>query len=519
MADISDKANMAGSDNGSGSVPPEYTARPGGLRGIYSHPRTQVALLGLVCFMCPGLFNALSGIGGGGQLDQTTAANANVALYSAFAVIAFFSGSINNLIGPRLTLQIGSLGYGLYIGGFLAINIHPGTKGAKDFAIAAGAILGVCAGLLWTAQGSIMLAYPTEADKAHYIAVFWAIFNLGAVVGAAVAFGQNFHTTAGSVSNSTYIAFIVLTVLGAIIPLFMKDPRKMIRTDGTPVVLSRNPSWKTEIFSLYVALKTDPMIILLFPMFFASNWFYAWQFNDFNGSLFNIRTRSLNSMLYWTAQIVGSLIMAFILDRPNVRRRTRAFLGWGLVFVMVFIVHGWGYHYQKQYTRASVKAIDDIDPNLRMDLSDKEYVGRVCVIPYLLHLHLIVHFSWLYIFCGLLDSMWQTSVYWMMGAMSNDPAKLAYLTGFYKSIQSAGAVGSWRADAVLLPFMNIFASTWALCVAGLLFALPMLYLRVKEHTDLQDEALARMDDHGHVVPVDAIHQPHVTEKEKEAEEA
>ena len=40
---------------------------------------------------------------------------------------------------------------------------------------------------------------------------------------------------------------------------------------------------------------------------------------------------------------------------------------------------------------------------------------------------------WLYIFCGLLDSMWQTTAYWLMGAMSNDPAKLAHFTGFCES--------------------------------------------------------------------------------------
>ena len=94
---------------------------------------------------------------------------------------------------------------------------------------------------------------------------------------------------------------------------------------------------------------------------------------------------------------------------------------------------------------------------------------------------------WLYIFCGFLDAMWQTTAYWMMGAISNDPAKLAYMTGFYKSLQSAGAAGIWRADGVGVPFMNIFISTWALLVAGLLCALPMLYLRVKDTTDLEDE--------------------------------
>jgi hypothetical protein len=72
-----------------------------------------------------------------------------------------------------------------------------------------------------------------------------------------------------------------------------------------------------------------------------------------------------------------------------------------------------------------------------MDLHDKGYAQ-----------HLVF-----YIMCGLLDSMWQTAAYWMMGAMSNDPAKLAHFTGFYKSIQSAGGAGMWRADGQGLPFM------------------------------------------------------------------
>ncbi|KAJ7067991.1 major facilitator superfamily domain-containing protein [Mycena amicta] len=471
------------SDDGSGSgAPPEYHERPKGFRGFYTHPATQVGMVGFVCFMCPGLFNALSGIGGGGQVDASTADNANVALYSTFTVMAFFAGSVNNKIGALRTLQLGSLGYGLYIAGFLALNIHPG---AKAFVIAAGAILGICAGLLWTAQGSLMLAYPTEGEKAKFIAIFWSIFNLGGVMGAAIAFGTNFHNSAGSVSNATYIAFLCLTVVGACIPFFMTNPRDVIRSDGTKLQIPRNPSWKVEIIGLYVALRTDPMILLLFPMFIASNWFYAWQFNDYNGALFNIRTRSLNSMIYWSAQVVGSLIMALILDRKNLTRRTRAFIGWGVVFVMVFVVHGWAYHYQKEYGRFSLVVTDTAD---RIDFSEDRYVGR----------------GFLYIFFGLLDAMWQTTVYWMMGAMSNDPSKLAYFTGFYKSIQSIGSVGSWRADAVGTPFMTMFASTWGLCAAGLVFALPMIYLRVKPTTDLEDEAIARMDEDGHVQPTEVV---------------
>ncbi|EPQ56969.1 MFS general substrate transporter [Gloeophyllum trabeum ATCC 11539] len=422
-------------------------------------------MLGFVCFMCPGMFNALNGLGGGGQIDPTTSANSNSTLYATFAVFSFFGGSINNKIGARWTLFIGTMGYALNTGSYLAYNIHPDAGG---FVIAAGAICGICAGLLWTAQGSLMLAYPTEMQKGQFIGIFWAIFNMGAVIGDAVSFGQNYHSSAGSVNNGTYIAFLVLNVIGVTIPLFMANPNKMIRSDGTRVTKVRHPSWKTEIIGLWVALRTDPFIILLFPMFFASNWFYTWQFNDYNGALFNIRTRSLNSFVYYLAQIFGSVAIGLLLDRQRLTRRFRAYAGWAILLVFVFVVHIWAYFYQKDYTRA------DLANGLPLiDFSDSKYPSRI----------------WLYIFCGLLDAMWQTTVYWLMGAMSNDPAKLAYFTGFYKALQSAGAAGIWRGDGVKLPYMNIFISTWVLLVAGLFFALPMIQMRVKEHTDIADETM------------------------------
>jgi hypothetical protein len=119
---------------------PEIHVRPTGLKGLFYHPYTQVVLLGIVCFMCPGLFNALNGLGAGGQIDSTTSANANSTLYATFAVAAFFAGSvnhlslpslanstctssINNVLGPRMTLFLGSFGYAIYIGSYLQASI------------------------------------------------------------------------------------------------------------------------------------------------------------------------------------------------------------------------------------------------------------------------------------------------------------------------------------------------------------------------------------------------------------
>lgn len=92
-------------------------------------------------------------------------------------------------------------------------------------------------------------------------------------------------------------------------------------------------------------------------------------------------------------------------------------------------------------------------------------------------------FTWylfLYIFYGILDATWQTYAYWLMGALSNDPHKLAYFAGFYKGIQSAGSAVVWGLDSSLVSYRALFASSWALCAAGMLIALPVIIMRVHE---------------------------------------
>jgi hypothetical protein len=148
----------------------------------YASPPSQLLLVSLVSFLCPGMFNAINGLGAGGQLDAHDVNNANVAVYSTFSVVGFFAGSIANRIGLRLTLSFGGLGYFIYVSSILCYN-HTQNAG---FLIFAGSLLGLCAGLLWTAQGAVMMSYPPEESKGRYISWFWMIFNLGAVIGGLV---------------------------------------------------------------------------------------------------------------------------------------------------------------------------------------------------------------------------------------------------------------------------------------------------------------------------------------------
>ena len=69
------------------------------------------------------MYNALTGIGGSGQVDGTVAANANVALLSAMAGTALFIvGPIFDRIGPRACLLIGGWTYPLSSGSLLCFN-------------------------------------------------------------------------------------------------------------------------------------------------------------------------------------------------------------------------------------------------------------------------------------------------------------------------------------------------------------------------------------------------------------
>ncbi|UNI19770.1 hypothetical protein JDV02_005929 [Purpureocillium takamizusanense] len=433
----------------------------------YASPKIQLLMISIVCFLCPGMYNSLTGLGGGGQVDPTAQDHAGVALYSTFAVVGFFAGTFANRLGLRPTLAIGGLGYCIYAASFLSYS-HTENVG---FVIFAGAFLGVCAGLLWTAQGAIMMSYPPENSKGRYISWFWIIFNLGAVIGSLIPLAQNVNKKTGAVTDGTYIAFIILMVIGAGLSLCLVDAKKVIREDNTKVILMKNPSWSSEIRGLWDTLFQEPWILLLFPMFFSSNIFYTYQNNDMNAAHFNTRTRTLNNLLYWLAQIFGAVINGYCLDIHTVRRSLRAKISFVVLFALTMLIWGLGWYWQKmQVTREEAS-----DPNYT-GLVDWDDGGRLYIGP-----------MFLYFFYGFFDAIWQTNIYWYMGALSNSGRKAANLAGFYKGIQSAGAAIFWRLDGLKKPYDTIFGATWGCLAASLIFAGPVIWFKIKDHVSIEED--------------------------------
>lgn len=404
----------------------------------------------------------------------------NTALYSTFAVFGFFGGTFINKLGVKYTLAFGGIGYCIYAASLLA-SVHANVPA---FNIIAGVWLGLCAALLWTAQGTIMISYPPEHEKGHYFAWFWGIFNMGAVIGSLIPLGENIHVeTNATVSDGTYIGFIVLMFCGAVLALFLCNAGDIVRKDGSRVILKKNPSWQSELLGLWETLRFEPFIILLFPMFFSSNWFYVYQQNAVNSARFTTRTKALNSLLYYLAQIMAAWITGVMVDMQGVRRSVRAKVTWVVLVAFTFAIWGGGYAYQKGYTRESVNVA--LNPDYKStDWTTPGYAGPM----------------FLYIFYGFYDAVWQACIYWYMGALSNSGRRLANYVGFYKGIQSIGAAVMASLDGRKISFMSEFISNWALLGASLVVALPAIFFKIRDHVEVEQDLQGTDETVEHVLP-------------------
>jgi hypothetical protein len=295
--------------------------------------------------------------------------------------------------------------------------------------------------------------------------------------------------------------------LGAVLALLLCNANDVVRSDGSRVVLMKNPTWQTEVKGLWETLKYEPYVMLLFPMFWTSNWFYTYQQNAVNAARFDTRTRALNGLLYYLAQIAGALILGYLLDIDSVRRSVRAKACLVMLLVATMCIWGGGFAWQN-YTRWDVNTTINpttgkpLNPNALepWDWQTKGYVGPM----------------FLYIFYGLYDSLWQASVYWyilssrclysytnrnrFMGALSNSGRRSANYVGFYKGIQSAGAAVIWSLDSHKVSYMTEFISTWVLLTFSIFCAAPVIFYKIQDHVTVEEDLVGTDETLADVLP-------------------
>lgn len=382
--------------------------------------------------------------------------------------MGFFSGSINNVFGPRLTMCIGTMGYSLYVGSLWAFQLH--GEQLKGFVIAASAILGCCASLLWTAQGAIMMGYPLEKDKGRSFSLFWSVFTMGGVVGSAIAVGITSKQSKGAaVSTALYVTFIILMIIAIFVCWLVLPPYYIVRGDGTLVKLESDVTVKEEIIA-FAKQFLDWRMLMLFPMFFTSNYFYAYQ-GSIVSKMFTPRGRALAALLSNLGAVFGAIVVGFVLDNFPGGRRRRAIAGWCYTLFMLCLVWGAGIGFQTKFKRT-----DNGKDSLGWDWNDSISHGPLTLL-------------FAYYFC---DSAYQGLAYYTMAGITNDPYRLARMTAYYKAVQSAGASISFAMDSVSTPYMTEVIVSFVIMLVSMPLCFYILW-GFKE-TNYDEEGVVHVED-------------------------
>lgn len=219
---------------------------------------------------------------------------------------------------------------------------------------------------------------------------------MGGVIGGLIPFILNYNRgdSAATVNDGTYIGFMVFMAVGAVLSLTILPASKVVRDDGTrctKMLYSNAATESVEILKLFYNWK----MLLIIPAAWSSNFFYTYQFNHVNKPQFNLRTRGFNNVFYWGAQMVGSVGIGYVMDFSFKSRRKRGVVGIGVVALLASAI--WGGALANQINHDSRVILDFKD-------SGSRYAG-----PF------VLYFSF-----GLLDAMFQSMVYWVIGALAND---------------------------------------------------------------------------------------------------
>jgi len=216
----------------------------------------------------------------------------------------------------------------------------------------------------------------------------------------------------------------------AIAPCALAHPSRVVREDGTQVTFEQGSSPKEELLSAMRGFS-DPFIQRNILFYFASNWFYTYDFSGFNAHQFSMRTRGLNSSLFWAAQMLAAWCFGMLLDAPcsAVLRAKR-----GMIIVLSSLLVSQG-------LAIVINFVGDCHGRQGWDKNEPCGLDFAQDSPY--------SFApmGVYLLLGAADAVYQNYAYWLMStAAGADVRKTVSYAAVYKGCQSFGAGFAWLSD-------------------------------------------------------------------------
>jgi len=383
----------------------------------------QVVLMGLVFFGIPGAFNSIIGLNSGIP-DKYTNAGYGI-LYFIFALGSLVAPALVNKFGPRMMMCLGGSVYVVFSSSLLLAG--PLHTIPLPFVTICASLVGFGAAVLWSGNGAMLLSYPTESSRASYIATFWIIFNLGAVIGGIQSFVTNLDKGGKDegAAASTFIIYIAMGVIGSVLVWFLLPLEHVQREDGTMCEKPLFASPREEVSGMCKMICSRHVLALL-PLFIYSNWFYSYQLGVFAKGVFMPAASGLASAFYWGAQMVGAKTLSCLLDATRMSAGKRAWVSFGASTVLISVTWIWGALANSKYMLDSAEVSKG---GMRVLYEYNEFG--------------FIEAATLMLLWGYCDALVQTWCYWVMTQLYTKSEDFSRIAGIFKFAQSMGSAASF----------------------------------------------------------------------------
>ncbi|KAL2829639.1 MFS general substrate transporter [Aspergillus pseudoustus] len=369
----------------------------------------QAAVLAGVFFCGPGMYGALNALGAGGLKSPHLVNITSGISYGMNVIFALLTGVFVNVLGERIVLSIGVLGFAIN-GASLYCNNKFHTIWLMYFA---SALQGFTTALLWVVQAAVMLAYPEPDFKGKFISIWYGSIAAGNLVGGALALGFNAENhEAGAISPVTYIPLIAIAACGPFIALLLSNPEKVVRRDGVKVQTKKQANAWQEAKKVFSAVQRREMLLLT-PLFIYSQWFLSYKGN-FTAVYHSVRGRALTSFTGAVSGIAGTFAMGVFLDSKHLSKSSKFRCGFGGVYTLYTLVWIWYTIVQWYYQKTSP---------VGLDWTQSEF--------YASYLLILVD--------GFTDHAFQTFMYALVGSLTENVDELERYTGYLKAVNTGGA--------------------------------------------------------------------------------
>lgn len=433
-----------------------------GLSHFYRSTLFQILVVGFCAFCAPGIWAAMNGLGVGGTQSPNLVNAANALLYSFMTVFCFLGPWFTNLLGFKITLAIGGLGYPLYAAG-LYLNNRTGAT----WLIYLGALTcGITAGLFWSVEGAIATGYPEAHKRGRYVATWFTFRNFGNIIGGSISLAVN-HRSArkGKVGYQTYIAFIAIQCLGTPTALLLSNPEKVNRDDGTKIAAPRGIRPLVEAKAMWRLIKTR-QILLLTPLFLYLGWLQAYP-GTYLATYFTVRSRALGSLGYAIIGTIGTWLAGLLVDvRWHPSRKVRAITTLAVTGVLNSATWIWAMVIQEEYSRTHPV----------LDWADQRTFGRGFGV---------------YMFERLGFALVENYIYWCIGNLSDSPGDLIRYSSLLRGIETAAIAVSFGVQAIPAPLLvtaGINTAIWFSAFPFALYATIQVVRKFDEQNAIQSEA-------------------------------